>query len=235
MSKYALLLMPILFTVSACSQAESTPGPGGSRNFAASGFDKVKLAGSDDVRVVIGPAFAVSATGPQKILDALDIRVEGDTLKVGRTSKMWSFNKGSAVVTVTMPAIKGASLAGSGNLDVAQADGSAFEANLGGSGNLNVARVAVEALSVNLAGSGDVKIAGNAKAVDVSLAGSGDVRVDETSAEQANISIAGSGSVDARVSGSATVSMLGSGDVTITGTSNCQTTKIGSGSVTCKP
>jgi Putative auto-transporter adhesin, head GIN domain len=235
MPKHTLLLMPILFTVSACGQAESTPGPGGSRNFDASGFDKVKLAGSDDVRVVIGPTFAVSATGPQKILDALDIRVEGGTLKVSRETRMWSFTRGSAVVTVTMPAIKGASLEGSGNLDVAQAKGAAFEASLGGSGNLSVGRVAVDALNINLAGSGDVKIAGSTKAIDVSLAGSGDVDASETAAEQASISIAGSGNVDARASRGASVSILGSGDVTITGTTNCQTSKLGSGNVTCNP
>ncbi len=235
MPKRLVLLMPILFTVSACSEAESSVGPNGSRNFNASGFDKVKLAGSDDVRVVTGPSFAVSATGPQKILDALDIRVEGDTLKVSRKSKMWSSTKGNAVITVTMPVIKGASLAGSGNFDVAEAKGTAFDANLGGSGNLTVARVAVDALNINLAGSGDVKIAGTAKNVEVSLAGSGDVRVEETAAEDANISLAGSGNVDARATVSAVVSMLGSGDVTITGTTNCQTSKMGSGTVTCKP
>lgn len=231
-------ILPALL-LSACGVAESTPsGPSGSRSFDLTGFDQVELAGSDDVRIIAGPAFSVQATGPEKILDRLKIEVKGSTLSVGRKSRSWSMgwnNDNGAIVTVTMPTIKGASLAGSGDMAVDRVETSKFEANLAGSGNLSIKSAQVDELEVNLAGSGDVTVAGATKTIDISIAGSGDVTTKELNATDARISIAGSGNVDARATGSASVSLLGSGDVNISGTANCKTSKMGSGEVRCTP
>ena len=133
-------ILPALL-LSACGVAESTPsGPNGSLSFDVSGFDEVELAGSDNVRIIAGPAFSVQATGAEKILDRLKIEVDGSTLSVGRKSRSWSMgwnnNDGGAVITVTMPTIKGASLAGSGDMAIDRVETEEFEANLAGSGNL---------------------------------------------------------------------------------------------------
>ncbi len=230
-------LIPVLF-LAACSTAESNPGPSGTRSFDLNGFDQVKLAGSDDVRIVAGPAFSVQATGPEKTLEKLEITVRGSTLNVGRKSRSWSMgwsNDRSAVITVTMPVIKSASLAGSGDFSIDQVDTPSFEASIAGSGNMDVKSAKVEKLSIDLAGSGNVDVAGTSKTIDISIAGSGNVKADSMSAEQATISVAGSGDVNARASVSASVDMAGSGNVTIAGTSNCKTSKLGSGEVRCAP
>ena len=234
-----------IFLLSACGIAESSsspvdsnPGPSGSRSFDVSGFDQVKLAGSDNVRVVAGSAFSVQATGPEKTLEKLEIAVRGSTLTVGRKSKSWSMgwnNNPSATVTITMPVIKGASLAGSGDFSIDQVDTPEFEASIAGSGNMDIKAAKVEKLSIDLAGSGDVDVAGTSKTIDISIAGSGNVKADSLAAENATISVAGSGDVNARASVAASVSMVGSGDVTISGTANCKTSKIGSGEVRCTP
>jgi hypothetical protein len=233
----ATLILPALF-LSACGVAESTPsGPSGSRSFDVSGFDKVELTGSDDVRIIAGPAFSVQASGPEKTLEKLKIEVSGSTLNIGRKRSIsmgWSNDK-SALITVTMPTIKGASLAGSGDMAIDRVETSDFDADLAGSGNLSVKSAQVEKLNVSLAGSGDVTLAGTTKFIDISIAGSGDVMAKDVSATDASISIAGSGNVDARASGAASVSIVGSGDVNISGTANCKTSKMGSGSVRCTP
>jgi Putative auto-transporter adhesin, head GIN domain len=234
----ATLILPALL-LSACGVAESaTSGPNGIRSFNVSGFDKVELAGSDDVRVISGPSFSVQATGPEKTLDRLKIEVDGSTLSVGRKSRSWSMgwnNDDGALITITMPTIKGASLAGSGNMDIDQVETAEFEANLAGSGNLMVKSAQVDKLGVSLAGSGDVTLAGATKMIDISIAGSGNVQAKGVNAIDASISIAGSGNVDARASGAASISMVGSGDVNIQGTANCKTSKMGSGEVRCTP
>ncbi|MEK6637788.1 MAG: head GIN domain-containing protein [Pseudomonadota bacterium] len=232
------LILPILL-LSACGIAESTAaGPSGTRSFDASGFDEVELAGSDNVRVIAGSTFSVQATGPEEILERLKINVKGSRLVIGRKSQNWVAgwqNSESALVTVTMPTIKAASLAGSGDMAIDRVETAAFEANLAGSGNLSVKSAQVETLEVNIAGSGDIALAGTTKTVDISIAGSGDVSAKELTAADARISIAGSGNVDTRVTGSASISLLGSGDVTINGTANCKTSKMGSGEVRCTP
>jgi hypothetical protein len=231
----ATLILPALL-LGACGVAESTPsGPSGTRSFDVSGFDKVKLAGSDDVRIVAGPAFSVKATGEEKTLEKLKIEVSGSTLSIGRkrsVSMGWNNDKG-ALITVTMPIIKSAKLAGSGDMDIDRVQTPDFAADIAGSGNLSVKSAQVEKLSVNIAGSGDVTLAGATKSIDISIAGSGDVMAKDVNATDASISIAGSGNVDARASGAASISLLGSGDVTVSGTNNCKTSKAGSGSVRC--
>ena len=239
--RYAALAIPALILAS-CGHVESTAAESStiaSRSFALSDFDQVALRGSDDVNVMTGKDFAVSATGPQSSLDQLEIVVEDGVLKIGRKSGSswhigWSRNGGKGVkVTVTMPVIRGAKLAGSGDMTVDRAAVDAFMASLAGSGNLNVGNVQATTVALDLAGSGDLMIGGRTKRVDISSAGSGDISAKTLEAETVEISLAGSGNASARATGSASVSLMGSGDVQITGTSQCKTSKLGSGSVTC--
>ncbi|WP_294292934.1 head GIN domain-containing protein [uncultured Sphingomonas sp.] len=210
-------------------------GSGTARSFQVADFSKVELAGADDVDVRVGPAFSVRAEGPADQLDKLDIRRDGSTLLVGRKrEKGWSISRGKGVkVYVTMPAIEGASLAGSGNMSIDTARTKTFEASLAGSGNLRLARVDAEGIEVDLAGSGNVDAAGQVGKLDVNIAGSGNVQAARLKAAEAEISIAGSGNVAAEVSRSAKVSVMGSGDVTLTGGARCDSTKMGSGDIRC--
>jgi Putative auto-transporter adhesin, head GIN domain len=236
------LFAPALL-LSGCGRAEgnAVDETSANRSFALSGFDQVALKGSDNVRVINGAAFSVNATGPQSVLDQLDISVEGKTLIVSRKNRSgwhmgWSKqNRRGAIITVTMPAISGAALAGSGDLSVDSATGPKFEASIAGSGNLTLASTRVETLVADVAGSGDMKLAGTATNAEISIAGSGDVSAASLTTATADVSIAGSGNVDVRATGSAKVSLMGSGDVTITGTKACAISKMGSGNVTCAP
>jgi hypothetical protein len=235
-----LALLPPLLVLAACGSAKgiATDSSPGSRSFALSGFDKVALKGSDDVRVITGGAFAVTATGPQSELDKLEIGVEGSTLNISRKKGWhigWSKDGRSTLVTVTMPAISGAALVGSGDLSVDKAAGPKFEASLAGSGDFVLAAATLDALTAEIAGSGNMRLVGKTGSADISLAGSGDVEAAGLTATTADISVAGSGNVDLRATGTAKVSLMGSGDVTISGTSQCSISKLGSGEVTCKP
>lgn len=236
------LAVPALLLVS-CGHAESEASGSsatGSRSFALADFDRVTLRGSDDVNVITGKSFSVSATGPESALDQLEIVVEDGVLKIGRKpGSSWHIGwsrKGDrgAKITVTMPAIRGASLAGSGDMAVDSAATDAFKVSLAGSGDLKVGNVQAKSVDLNLAGSGNIEIAGRAGSIDISSAGSGNVAAGAVEAETADISLAGSGNVGARATGSASVSIVGSGDVAISGTDKCKTSKLGSGSVTCK-
>lgn len=236
MHKLVLTIPAIM--LAGCGIAESSPSPSGTRLFDLAGFDQVELAGADDIRVVAGPAFSVTASGAEKSLEQLKIEVRGSTLKVGRKSRGWSLgwsDDRGVVVTVTMPVIKAASLAGSGDFSIDEVDTPAFTASIAGSGNMVIKSAKVEKFSIDVAGSGDVSVAGSGKMIDISVAGSGNVTADKMAAEQAKIAIAGSGDVAARASLSASVDMVGSGDVNISGTTNCTTSKIGSGDVRCGP
>ncbi|WP_010545042.1 head GIN domain-containing protein [Sphingomonas elodea] len=237
-----LLVLALLPLATAChaswDEAKGTKigpsGTGASRSFAATGFTAVALKGPDNVDVRTGAAFSVQAEGDPKLLDELDIRLDGKTLNVGRKTKagvMW--DKGEvAKIHVVMPRLREAAVAGSGSMRVDRVEGT-FDGAVAGSGNLDIAAVAAEEASLSIAGSGDILLAGRANKMEVSIAGSGDLRGQQFTASRADISIAGSGSVRANVGGPASISLLGSGDVELRGGAKCEVSKVGAGEAKC--
>ena len=238
-----LYSLPILAMVAACGSGNATEssaapsGVQGSRSFAATGFDKVALRGSDDVIVRVGPAESVTASGDTAVLDRLKIEVVDGTLRIGREKQggVMSWRKGDkgAVVTVTLPRLAAAAVAGSGDMDVDHAQATSFSASIAGSGNLRIAELIADAASLSIAGSGDATIGGKGQSIDISVAGSGDADAGAFKTAHAKISIAGSGDVKAAVDGTADISLVGSGDVDIVGKAKCTVSRMGSGEVRC--
>ncbi len=222
----ALSLLAMLAAGSAASAAE--------RSFPASGFDRVSASGSEDITILTGRAASVVARGPADRLDRLDIRVEAGTLKIGHKRGDWSWGRSEPVrITVTLPALHGVRLGGSGNVTADRGSGPAFEAKLSGSGDLSVAQIDAASVAIDLAGSGDLTASGRCRSASIALAGSGDLHLGGLACETATVSLAGSGDIAARVSGTAAVNIAGSGDVVITGGARCTTRKAGSGEVRC--
>lgn len=206
-------------------------GQGGQRSFAVEGFEKIELAGADDVDVRVGPAFSVRAEGPAEALDRLRIDKDGDTLEIGR--KRGTSGPGTVRVLVTLPRLVGTSLAGSGTMTVDRVAGGNLDAEIAGSGRLRFAQLAVDALDVDIAGSGNLSAAGSARRIDADIAGSGNIEAAGLTAAEADVTIAGSGNVRATVNGRAKVEIMGSGDVDLGQGARCEVNKMGSGNVRC--
>lgn len=210
-------------------------GTGDSRSYAVAGFDAIDLRGSDDVDVRVGAGFSVRAQGPSNELDRLRIERVGDTLKVGRRNgTRFGWSKGGHVkVSVTLPRLAGAGIAGSGSMAIDRVEGAKFDGEIAGSGDLTVAALQVERAQLSIAGSGSIRASGNAGTLDVDIAGSGDVDAPGLRARSAKVSIAGSGDVTAAVAGDARIDLMGSGDVDLGPQARCTTSKMGSGTVRC--
>jgi hypothetical protein len=211
-------------------------GPEATRNFAVGKFDAVALDGSDEVRVVAGPAMSVSATGAASDLDKLDIRVEGNALKIGRKKSSWSMgwrNRG-VVVTVTTPSLFGVAVNGSGDMTVDRIDAETFQAAVKGSGNLNLSSVKAKTIAFAVDGSGNLNATGTADSAQIAVGGSGDFDARGLTATRAAIAVRGSGNASMTVSGDATIAVSGSGDVDVQGTDRCTINKAGSGEASCR-
>lgn len=226
----------LLATLAACSigsdDGVAAQGQGTQRSFAVDGFEKVELAGSDDVDVRVGQAFSVRAEGPAEVLDRLRIEKDGDTLEIGR-KRGDSSVRGKARVIVTLPRLAGASVAGSGNMQVDRAGGAKFDGSLAGSGNLQVGQLQADAVELSIAGSGTARAAGATKKLDIDIAGSGNIDAPRLTADEAKVNIAGSGNVRAVVNGAAEVNIMGSGDVDLGQGARCKVSKMGSGAARC--
>lgn len=209
-------------------------GAGTTRTYAVADFTEVDLRGADDIDIRVGPGFSVRADGDAEVLDHVKIEKVGNVLRVGRTRiSGWSWGGKGAKISITMPRLTQAAVAGSGDITVDRIAGARFEGSGAGSGSLSVGELAVDAATFSLAGSGDLKFKGTVKTLEISLAGSGDVDAGDLNASQAKVSIAGSGSVRAEVNGPAEVDVMGSGDVDLGAGAKCKISKMGSGSVRC--
>lgn len=236
----AAILLTAAMIVSACHSSGSAEEAEArvSRNFAVAGnFDRIALSGSPDVVVTVGGAPSIRADGESEMLDRLEITNENGELKIGLrpTAGSW-FSWGShhgLTVHVTLPALAGASITGSGGMRIDHVQGPAFAGAVTGSGDMNIANIATDQASFSITGSGDISAVGRAQTASASVTGSGDLRLSQLEAATATIALAGSGDIGIRATGTAAIDSHGSGDVTVAGPARCTISKSGSGDVRC--
>ena len=233
------LLSTAALTLAACHVGGHTEsrdaGPQTTREYSVGQFDRIEVAGPYDVAVTTGGATRVAGSGGANLLEETDVLVEDGALVI-RPKKhkgvRFNWNHGKANFAVNVEALRGASIAGSGDVSIDKVSGD-FESSVAGSGSIGVAAMSGGKSKVEIAGSGEVTASGAVDALDVSIAGSGDVNLGGLTAKTADISIAGSGNVRANATETADVSIMGSGDVDLGGGAKCKISKAGSGNVTC--
>ena len=225
---------------SACGQNRSEDaGPMVSRNFPVGNFTQVEVAGPFDVNIHTGANPGVNAKGNQQLIDRLEVEVRGSKLLIRPRNEHhwfggWHWTHGRGSISVTVPMIEAATLAGSGDLDIDNIRGDRFDGQIAGSGGIKLGSVEVGSLKLGIAGSGGATARqGKAQQAEYDIAGSGDVDAQNVQAETLKASIAGSGGIKAHASRAADVSIMGSGDVNVAGGAKCSISKAGSGNVTC--
>jgi hypothetical protein len=223
---------------SACHARGEEGGPTVSRNYQVAGFDQIEVAGPYDVTVRTGSGPTVAARGPEKMIEHMVVEVRGGKLLVHPERQGWFHTgwhfRGKVELAVTVPQLREATIAGSGDIKVDQVKGDQFEGTVAGSGGLDVGTLDVQSLRLSIAGSGAAKAGtGRAQSAKFDIAGSGDIDARGIQTQAADVSIAGSGSVAAHATETADVSIMGSGDVDVTGGAKCKISKTGSGDVRC--
>ena len=236
------LILGSLLALGACNSSdaqepEESAGPTIRRDYQVGGFDRIALAGRHDVIVTVGGPPSVRAEGDAKLIERLEIKVEGGELGIGSKEKKWSMglkgHRGKVTIHVTVPALTGAQIAGSGDIRIDKVAGDSFKGGIGGSGTLQIGSLQVKDVQFAIGGSGDIRAAGTAQTANASIGGSGNLSLEQLEIRRANVSIAGSGDVRARATETAEISIVGSGNVTVSGGAKCTISKMGSGEARC--
>lgn len=236
-----MMLVPLLLLAACGAKAQDhedgASGQSGRRDFQVGAFDRVELAGSQNVVVKVGSAPSAYAEGDSGLLERLEVKVENGVLRIGQKKGKWSFgwsrDHGPVTVHVSVPSLRGADVAGSGDMKIDTVQADVFAASIAGSGELDVGSLRAKTASFSISGSGGVRAAGTAETADFDIAGSGDVSASGLEVKRAKVSIAGSGNVQAKAMESADVDIMGSGNADIGGTAKCSVNKMGSGNVRC--
>jgi hypothetical protein len=237
---FAAALFAAAAATAACSQGHAeNGGPTVSRDYKIGNFDRIEVAGPYNVQVHTGAAASASARGPEKMIERLVVEVKDGKLLIHSQDNRgfnfhWGSHHGSVELTVTVPQLSGAAIAGSGDIAVDHVSGDQFAGEVGGSGSISLGAVEVKSIKLSIGGSGGIKAgAGSSQTADYAIAGSGDIDAGGLAVQQAKVSIAGSGNARANAIGTAEVNVMGSGDVEISGGAKCQVNKAGSGDVRC--
>jgi hypothetical protein len=227
-----IALTAALFATTLAGSAVARPeSPANERRFDVDRFAAIDLAGSDNVRVVSGTAISVVASGDPRAVAALAIEVRGDTLRVGRKPGNWR-DKG-AIVSVTIPTLRAATISGSGSLRAIAIRVPAFIGRISGSGGMSLTSLRAGDARFDLSGSGSIVADGSADRVSIDLGGSGRVDTRHLAAADVTVTMGGSGSITATASRTADVRAGGSGSVAVSGGPTCTVRGTGTAVVRC--
>lgn len=201
-----------------------------------SGFTKINFGVSGDLYINIGSEFKVVLEGEKSLLDEIETEVSGSKLVIKKDS--WhSHGNEKLTVYITMPALNGLGVSGSGKAEIKDAvKAENLDFSVSGSGRIVTADLALGKLNVGISGSGDVIVGGSGEAAeaDVSISGSGNYSGETLKIAKADFSISGSGSCKCNVTDNLEASVSGSGTVTYTGTPKIDARISGSGRVKSK-
>ena len=167
------------------------------------GFERIELLGSLDVKYEQADSFSVVVKAPVKVLKDVETSVEGDRLVVRMkgSNKFINFGVSDAddvTIYVTSPDFLGIELRGSGDFECRQLlDTDNLDISLSGSGDVKFADIVCDQLNVSLVGSGDVELK-HVKMLrsNLNLVGSGDIKVNYDDSGKLEASLTGSGDIE---------------------------------------
>jgi len=202
------------FDVFSSSSSTTTEGSGqpATQTREVGAFDRVELAGSNNVVIQVGNEQSVVVKADDNLLDRVTTEVHSGRLVIANTPGSFT-TKSPMSVEVTVPTLSGLELSGSGNIVLTGIDAESLEVTLPGNGTLT--------------GSGTVTRLG------VTVSGSGTVQFTRLVAHDVRATVSGSGSIFITATKSLDASVSGSGAILYTGNPSEVTKSItGTGAIT---
>jgi hypothetical protein len=157
-------------------------------------FERISIDTAWDADIEVGPETSVEVRVDERVLDKVDIEVDGDTLVVDLSDGLFSIS-GDLDIAITTPKLIGVEVDGASRIDIDDLDGDRFEVDINGAsrvtgdgtiGQLTVAadgaaqldfdRVAVERADVDGDGASRISLA-DADVVHGSLDGASHLTV----------------------------------------------------------
>jgi hypothetical protein len=222
------MVLPMRITLLLLALAAAAPAGAAERRYPVTDFDRIRVEGPYDVRVVTSGPSAATATSDPAGLEHVSIDVEGRTLRIRPNRNAWGSSRnatpGPLRVDVTTRDLRSATIIGSGSLSIDRASGLRVDLSLSGSGSLTVAAADADRLDIGLLGAGTIALAGKAKQLRASVQGSGGLDAAALQAADVELTLDTSGSVAVGAVRTAKVRAIGTGDTQIVGKPTCTVT-----------
>lgn len=229
-SKYLLFTAFMLMQVFFISCKRSIKGEGAVvvEKRDVSGFAKIDLEIPANVTVVVADSFNCIITAQSNIIRAIKTMVKGEKLEI---SSEYSFQKAKVDMVVSLPAIEGLMLSGSGSiktLNIIKSE--SLKLYINGSGEMYV-NAETDKIHTEINGSGTGYINGSSKFHRCEINGSGDLHGFGLSCIEADVEINGSGDAEVSVTDMLNASIHGSGNIIYKSSPHLKSEIVGSGTI----
>ena len=206
------------------------------RTYSISDFDRIRVTGPFRVNVIADRMTMAKGSGTTDALDRVRLDVQGRTLfvRMDRSNFGGTDAKSApAVITIRAPALREASIAGSGSLSLSGMKGLRVGLVVEGSGTLSATNVQADRLEVGIVGTGTLTMAGKARGASVTGRGAGSVVAGQLIADDLTVNWESAGNANFTANRTAKVTSIGTGNVVVTGKGACTVANGGNGQVTC--
>lgn len=227
----ASLLAAILLT-----PAAAAPSPqDAERRLMLTGFDRIQVDGPFTVRVAAGAAIGGRIIGTPRALDAVDVRVEGQTLIVAPArddrGRPDAASAEPLVIELTNDRVIGIAVRGPARVRVERMAAAQVDLSLTGDGSIEVGTLDAGRIEAMLIGSGRLALAGRGGDAQFLVNGPGTIDADGLTIDALLVHSQGTGTGKYRARYTAEVNAQGLGMVTVAGTPRCRTQ--GSATIRC--
>lgn len=201
-------------------------------------FDRLRVQGPFDVRLVTGHAPAAVLTGDRAIIDAIDVQVEGGTLILRSAIGRWQEKPRTAAavpvsIALATPTLAAASVLGGGKLAVDRMRNARLDLSVTGAGSLTVGEAIADTADATLIGGGTITIGGRAGKARLMTNGSGAIDAGALDAGDLVVRLDGPGATRARARYTASIVNTGLGQITVAGQPKCTVKADAGGPVSC--
>ena len=156
--------LPLALTL--LSLIGALPASAAERTVYVGSFDKIRVQGPFDVRLVTGHAPAATLTGDRAAIDGIDVQVEGGTLILRTAIGRWEDKPHAATVPVSIvlatPALATASVLGAGKLSIDRMKDARIDLSVTGAGSISVGEAIADTANATLIGGGAITLGGRA-------------------------------------------------------------------------
>jgi hypothetical protein len=216
--------------------AAASPLAAAERSYSVTDYNRVRVEGPFAVTLATNIAPYARASGSQRALDRVWLKVEGRTLVIRVDRSAWGGaadeDAGPVTIAVGTHDLDQATLSGPGSLAIDRVRGLKFSLSSFGSGAASIGEVAADRLSIFAQGSGSTRVAGATKQFDAALNGPGLIDASALTAKDATLSAMGPASLRATVTNSVKLTATGTATIALDGGAACERKVSGSAVVT---
>lgn len=216
----------------------ASPAWAADRTVTVGSYEKVRVDGPFEVRIVTGASPGVKLTGDRELIERVAVQANGASLTVRLGNGGWGerFVSASAappVITLSTPRLTNLAIAAGARATANRLAGQQVAVSVHGAGSLTIDRLDADQFTASLLGSGALTVSGQANRARLVSDGTPTIDAAKLVVKDLDVQLSGLGETTAFARQTASVTSNGLGKVTVRGPATCTIRAVAGGPVVC--